>query len=396
MFVEFFCHGTGWQSRTFAWCGLLLFVGHQIFRAWLKYRINEWYGTFYDLLQTHVVDGNAVGSGDAGSGTSSEEEDTMTLAQARQQVYTQLIMFAWIVAPALFVHPLAGLIKNWWVLRWRQSLMESYLRAWNVNVSPIEGASQRVHEDTERFASGIQSCVAVILDSFFTLAIFCPLLYSIDPPLVLIATVAAAGGVGISALVGQRLVGLEVDNQKVEAALRRQLVVLEVDPVAVVADGLVANGSNEPNGSNCVPTEGPLPAFRVTIGSLIANYRRLYFNFAALATWLTALDQTLVVLPYILVAPRLFASDPTQRMTLGALTQTANAFAKVFDSLNVLSDNFLSFNAWRSVVRRLREFERELYNLDPPVRRLVDANIELSDASEPRMQGEISLSTTRV
>ena len=62
-----------------------------------------------------------------------------------------------------------------------------------------------------------------------------------------------------------------------------------------------------------------------------------------------------------MVAPRLFAARPEEVMTLGALTQTANAFGKVFDSLSIVSDNWLQVNEFRSVLRRLREFEAELY-----------------------------------
>jgi peptide/bleomycin uptake transporter len=403
MFAEFFLWTTC-RTKAFAWFGLVLFVGHQVFRAWLKYCINEWYGAFYNLLQKQVVEKEVdpeldeewiTGSGDVSSGDAS----LLTFASARQQVMDQLLLFALIVSPALIVNPIAGLIRNWWILRWRQALMETYLRKWNITNDPIEGASQRIHEDTERFASGIQSCVAVVLDSLFTLVIFCPLLYNIDPPLVAIAVGAAVGGVGVSALVGQRLVGLEVNNQRVEAALRKRLVVLEVDPTTIVAESQFGDGTSESTSTRTstehseatiqdvvATVDGPLPAFYETIGQLIQNYRRLYLNFAALAAWLTLLDQALVILPYVLVAPRLFASEASDRMTLGELTQTANAFSKVFESLNVLSDNFLQFNAWRSVVRRLREFERELYNIGPPSVRLVAAGTELSDAPSHKPQ----------
>ena len=40
--------------------------------------------------------------------------------------------------------------------------MRSYLDRWNTQVPAIEGASQRVHEDTQRFAAGIHSCVSKV------------------------------------------------------------------------------------------------------------------------------------------------------------------------------------------------------------------------------------------
>ena len=45
--------------------------------------------------------------------------------------------------------------------------------------------------------------------------------------------------------------------------------------------------------------------------------------------------QAMVLAPYILVAPRLFADQCSERITLGTLVQTSNSFDKVFASLSV-------------------------------------------------------------
>jgi peptide/bleomycin uptake transporter len=218
--------------------------------------------------------------------------------------------------------------------------MEAYLTRWPTNAPPIEGASQRIHEDTQRFASGVQSCVAALLDAGFTLAIFLPVLYNLDPVLMYVAFGTAFGGVGISAFVGQRLVGLEVNNQAAEAAFRRELVLLEVDALQEIGS--------------------PLSAFVRLIDDLKRNYYALYMNFAALSAWLGVFDQGATILPYLIVAPRLFAADSKDVLTLGALTQTANAFSKVFDSLNIVSDNWLAINEFRSVLRRLYQYEASI------------------------------------
>jgi hypothetical protein len=42
MLREFFCAERGWR-RAGAWAGCAVFVGHQVFRAWLKWAINNWY-----------------------------------------------------------------------------------------------------------------------------------------------------------------------------------------------------------------------------------------------------------------------------------------------------------------------------------------------------------------
>lgn len=348
MLREFFLDRTCCQL-LWAWVGLLVFLGHQIFKAYLSWAINNWYESFYDLLQTNVE----YTSGESQSG---DGFDAM-----RAQVWDSLVDFASIVAPAIVVHPVAGLWRNWWVFTWRRALMKSYLHRWNTSIPAIEGAAQRVHEDTQRFAAGIQNCVAIVLQSFFTLGVFCPVLYQLDPSLMTVAVLAAIGGLGVSVVVGWPLVSLEVKNQKVEADLRKRLVLLEADPRDVHTNGT------------------PYTPFIRTFRDLTSNYKCLYLSFAALGTWLACYEQIAIILPYLLAAPRLFAASQKRQLTLGQLVKVTNAFGKVFDSLNVVSDRWLEINEWRSCLRRLREFERDSNSRRPAASRVVATQLELSE-----------------
>tara|TARA_B100000575_G_scaffold115365_2_gene91751 strand:- start:552 stop:1301 length:750 start_codon:yes stop_codon:yes gene_type:complete len=202
------------EHKVFAWLGLCVFLGHQIFKAWLSGAVNDFYGNFYDLLQTHVEQG----SGDGGA----FESGSGSYAEARAQVWQQLVGFAWLVAPAVVVHPVAGLIRNWWVFRWRRALMRSYLERYNTQVPAIEGASQRIHEDTSRFAAGIHSCVSKVLHSMLTLIVFCPILLGIDVSMMWTAVGAAVGGLAVSVLLGWPLVDLEVRSHSAHTALTQR------------------------------------------------------------------------------------------------------------------------------------------------------------------------------
>ena len=98
------------RSRAlFAWFGLFVFVGHQAFKAWLKAALNTWYERFYDTLQS------------SGTDFASGEDVTEWAQEGRTAVMQHLMDFTLIVAPAVVVHPVAGLIRNWWVLEWRIS-----------------------------------------------------------------------------------------------------------------------------------------------------------------------------------------------------------------------------------------------------------------------------------
>lgn len=340
MLFDFFRKGSC-AHRAWAWGGLVVFLGHQLFGAYLAWAINGWMEHFYDLVQT---------TAETGSGNAELRQDMRT------RVHETLWEFAIIVAPAVAVHPIAGLIRNWWVFTWRRTLMTSYLNRWNTMVPAIEGASQRVHEDTQRFANGLQSCVSTVIKSVFTLIVFCPVLYSLDPQLMGIAVGAAVGGLGVSVVIGWPLVGLEVKNQMVEAELRTKLVILETNPTSIFSAGT------------------PFTPFIRTLRALTKNYRNLYLSFAALGTWLSIYEQVAVLLPYMLVAPRLFADDPQDVFTLGKLVKVSNAFGRVFDSLNVISERWLDITEWRSCLRRLREFEVQINTRSPAVlSRLVEA-----------------------
>ena len=240
-----------------------------------------------------------------------------------------------------------------------------------------------MHEDTQRFADGVYSCFTIVLDSALTLAIFSPLLYGlggeIAPPdpgapkgwLVLTAVGGAVGGVTISALVGRRLVRLEVNNQAVEARLRTPLVMLAERPEEA-------------------PARPFSVAFAPELSDLWSNYSKLFRNFVYMNTWLAFFDQFWVIAPYLLCAPRLFDADPAQRITLGTLVQASNAFSKVFDSLAVISNNWPAINAFRSVVHRLKQYELRAYGgrgsfteLVSDAQRAVLSDAEVESAREP-------------
>jgi len=350
MFGEFFLEG-GVARRTGAWGGLIIFLSHQCFRAWLKSAINEWYGEWYDLMQTSVSDLGS-GEGEVASG----ESMSPTREEARKRVGTLLVQFVAIILPAVFLNPLAVYLKNHWVFKWRTVLMNSYIERW----AQVEGASQRVHEDTLRMAAGIHSTVATFVESVLTIVVFAPVLQRLDPTLMNVAVGCAVGGLSVSVIVGWKLVGLEVANQRVEAALRKRLVLLEADPTACAT---ACVGINE----GSVTMVGFLGLFE----DLRLNYGALYRNFAAFGTWLSFYEQALVVLPYALIGPRLFADDPLQVLTLGQMIKATNAFGRIFDALNILSDRWVEVNEFFSVVKRLREYERAARHADPPVACLV-------------------------
>ena len=340
MLAEFFLHKSP-RARAYAWSGLLLIAAHGLLKAYIKYRINEWYGHFY------TAGGNAA---------TVSSDDALGLANGERRVYALLLEFALLCLPSVLVHPVYRFLVSTWLLQWRMALIRAYLREWKPNQVHVENGAQRVHEDTQRFAKGLQTCCSVLLDSVLTLCVFSPLLVrlgtAVQPTplpsawLLLCCVCIAAAGVAGSVMIGWTLIALEVQNQRVEADLRKALVLREERQDADADADAAADGSAS--------------RFTPVLHALRDNYSRLYRAFAVFSLWLGTYEQSVTMLPYVIAAPLLYASDPRARISLGTVTQVANAFGQVFASLNILTSNWTEVTDWLSVLRRLREWERHL------------------------------------
>lgn len=132
-----------------------------------------------------------------------------------------------------------------------------------------------------------------MLDACFTLIVFTPILIKLSadiaPPLHLgalegswlltMAFLSSLLGLAGAALFGQKLVGLEVANQRVEALLRKDLVLLETTPAVIV-------GTSERSSEFL-----PQTYFSETLHSLKTNYFSLFKHFGLLNFWLSLFDQ---------------------------------------------------------------------------------------------------------
>ena len=366
-------HGSGAWQLAVAWGGLAIVLAHACIHGWIKYQVNAWYRSFYDLLET------------AGSLASDANTTVGDWENKQEEVMSQLGDFSKIALVSVIVMPVAKFFRSAWALQWRLALMRVYVNLWNANRPHIEGASQRVHEDSYKFSKGVELCLTTVLDSLITLGVFVPVLTELgrETPcpqsmsafawlgegwLVGTAVASALVGFAVTMLLGQKLVRLEVENQVVEAKLRRDLVMLETSPATICHvhappapsdDGAITPASLE---TVHVPSfMPPLPHFLPLFDQIQRNYNNLFLNFGILNLWLALFDQFNIILPYLVFAPLLFHADPDQRIKLGTLVQVSNSFDKVFGSLSIVAENWAAVNEFRSVLRRLRQYERNVY-----------------------------------
>ena len=227
-------------------------------------------------------------------------------------------------------------------------MAEYYHSQW-LKARLTEGASQRVQEDTLKFARIMEGLGVGLLDSIMTLVAFLPILWGlskqvdvlpwigeVDHALVWVAIISALGGTVLLAAVGIKLPGIEYDIQKEEAGYRKELVHGEDDPIRAAP-----------------PTIGQLYD-RVRGIHYKSYFHYLYFN---AVKW--SYFQGMVIVPYLALAPTIVSGA----ITLGFVQQITRAFGRVENSLQYLVRSWSTIVELISVWKRLSEFEARLkYN----------------------------------
>ncbi len=304
-----------------AYGGAALIVLSLIYQTHLNVQINDWYKNFYDIMQ-NVKDHDV------------------------SEFWAAIWKFLYIAMPYVITYMFVSFFASHWVFRWREAMTFDYLKFWQASARDIEGSSQRMQEDVYRFAKIMESLGVQVLRAMMTLVAFIPVLWGLsakvdlpaikDVPgsLVWIALGVSIGGLIISWFVGIKLPHLEYNNQRVEAAFRKELVYAENDK------------------KNYAQT----PAIVELFTGLKFNYYRLFLHYGYFNIWLTSFSQFLVIVPYMIMGGGLF----TGAITLGILVQVSNAFSQVRESFSVFINNWTTITELRSIHKRLKEFESNI------------------------------------
>ncbi|PJE72910.1 MAG: hypothetical protein COV00_02770, partial [Candidatus Tagabacteria bacterium CG10_big_fil_rev_8_21_14_0_10_40_13] len=157
--------------------------------------------------------------------------------------------------------------------------------------------------------------------------------------LVWIALIVSLGGMTISWYVGSRLPGLEYNNQKVEAAFRKELVYGEDDKI----------------------TRASVKTLTELFVGIKFNYHRLFLHYGYFDVWRGLFNQTMVLTPYIIMGHGLFSG----LITLGILQKVSNSFDQVRTCFSLFINNWTTITELRSIWMRLHEFENNLDKHQP-------------------------------
>ncbi len=314
------------EKKWFIWAylGSAVILTSIWLQVQIDVKINEWFGEFYDMIQKALGTPNAITMG---------------------EYMGSLWLFAQLAALWIILGLATSFLTSHFLFRWRTAMVEWYHRVYD-KARTIEGASQRVQEDTIKFSRIMEGLGTSLIESVMVLVEFFPLLMGLSVGIPILwfgdwqyglvsgAFIWAVGGTVLMIILAWllRLVGIEYDLQKREAAYRKILVIAEDD------------GSIRPK----------------TLEELFDGVRKIHFKsylyYLYFSIGRLAYLQANVLAAYIFLAPAIVAGI----MTLGVMQQIIRAFGRVEGSLQYLFKAWPTIIELASVYRRLREFESQI------------------------------------
>lgn len=314
-----------WQRWSVWGSALIIFVTW--FGVQVGVGVNAWYGPFYDLIQQALTKAGSV---------------------PISRFYAEVMAFLGIALIAVVIGVMNSFFISHWVFRWRTAMNNYYMHNWQ-RLRHVEGAAQRVQEDTMRFASTLEDWGVSFIQAIMTLVAFLPVLIALshhvkDVPilgnipyaLVIAALLWSLFGTALLALVGIKLPGLEFRNQRVEAAYRKELVYGEDNP------------------DRATP-----PTVQALFSRVRFNYFRLYFHYLYFNITRILYLQVDNVFGLFVLFPSIVAGT----ITLGLLNQITNVFDQVRSSFQYLITSWSTLVELMSIYKRLRSFEQILQDI---------------------------------
>jgi peptide/bleomycin uptake transporter len=302
------------------------------FQVQVQAFVNEWSGAFFNTIQLALTQPGSV---------------------SPEQLYGLTWTIVLVTIPNVLVAVGLAFYTSHYVFRWRKAMNFYYMEYWP-QIRTVEGAAQRVQEDTMRFAAIMEDLGTAFFDSLITLVVFLPLLWNLSSSiselpifgatpggLVWVALVGAAAGTALLAIVGIKLPGLNFANQRVEAAYRKELVL----------------------GEDFEDRAQPATV-RELFAAVQKNYFRLYFHYTYFNLARYGYTNMVGYVPLLVMAPSILAGT----LTMGLYQQIQIAFGQVFSSFQFFARAWTVIVELQSVVMRLRKFESYIPKDQEPIK----------------------------
>ena len=324
--------------------------------------VNQWRNRFYNALQEKDWDG----------------------------FVRENIIFCILAAISVALSVYQLYLTQWLQIRWRNWMTTKYLGEWLHGAShyrmqlqgdAADNPDQRISEDLKMFVDSTLNIGVGLLGAIVTLASFVVILWGLSAAaplhvfgrvfeipgyLVWGALIYAIFGTALTQWIGSPLVNLDFQQQRLEADFRFSLVRVRENSEQIA----LLKGE---------PAERERLSER--FGRVVANWYGIMSRTKRLTAFTQSYAQAAVVFPMILAAPAYFAD----KIQLGALIQTAEAFGSVQGALSYFISVYRTMAEWRAVIARLDGFEMSIAGAEKL------ATDPGSIKTEPAASGEIGL-----
>jgi peptide/bleomycin uptake transporter len=308
-----------WKMWSIWGSALIIFVTY--FGVQISVVINNWRRPFGDLLQNALSKKPGV---------------------SVENFYDLMFVFMQIAFLSMFVSIMTDFFTSHYIFRWRAAMNDFYMSKWE-KLRHIEGASQRVQEDTMRFSSTLEGLGISLINSVMTLVVFLPILlalssYVTELPVIgqiprslfWLALFWSIFGTVLLAVAGIKLPGLNFRNQRVEAAYRKELVY----------------------GEDHAERAQPL-----TVAELFSNVRRNYFRMYFHYMYFNVARYFYIQADALFVIFMLVPTIVAGAITYGIFQQISTAFGQVSNSFQYLVNSWTTIIELLSIHKRLKAFE---------------------------------------
>ncbi|HSH89506.1 MAG TPA: ABC transporter ATP-binding protein/permease [Ramlibacter sp.] len=336
--TPYFSSEEKWKARLLLTAIIALNLGS----VYMAVLFNDWYKLFYDALQV--------------------KNETV--------FWEQLIRFTYIAFGAIIVAVYKFYLTQLLELRWRSWMTKHYLKRWltgtafyrmelarfSAETKTPDNPDQRIQEDLNLFTSYSVSLTMGLLNAVVTLVTFVGILWSLSGgftftvggetyelhgAMVWAAIVYCVAGSVITHFIGRPQIGLNFQQQRLEADFRHHMVRVREYSEAIALDR-----------GQSVEREHLDTRFLAVLG----NYLRLIRARKNLIWFNSFFAQAALIYPFIVAAPRYFSGT----IQLGVLMQIVDVFGRVQDSLAWFVDNYSTLAIWRATTDRLTSFEESV------------------------------------
>ena len=334
--VPYFHSEEKWRARGMVAAIVALNLG----AVYMAVLFNDWYGLFYDALQT----------------------------KNQPVFWHQIGRFSYLAFIAIIVAVYRFYLTQLLQMEWRRWMTGYYLRRWlggdafyrmelsrfaSENGAIADNPDQRISEDVNQFTGQTVGLTMGLLNASVTLVSFVGILWGLSGAfsfqlagqavtipgfMVWMAVLYCLVGSVLTHYIGRRQIALNFKQQQREADFRHHMVRVREYSEAIALD----RGQT---------VEQQHLGKRFT--DVLVNYLALIKAQKSLIWFTTFFGQAAVIFPFIIAAPRYFSGA----IQLGDLMKINSAFGQVQDSLSWFVNNYSSLAAWRATTDRLTGFD---------------------------------------